>query len=576
MLDPYHATTDPVLAMAGAVEHLRLALEAGELGTWRWDIGSDSVQWDERLEALFGFSPGEYDGTLESWLARVHPDDRPDLEATIERAVESDEPYTVLHRVVLPDGEERWIEGRGQTTRDDDGNVTGTIGCAHDITDRVHAEHAQEERLADVARIAEVERLNRERLEFLLQINDALGSTTDIRQVMHRVTTAAVPRLGDWCILHILPRDGGSIPEIEAAHSDPRMLEAARRMADRIGFDPDAGFGAARVIRTGQPEYYPHVDLERLRGLGEEGRRVLSSIGLNSAIIVPLKKRGRIYGAMTFAMTNDRRDYVHDDLVLAEAIAGRIASALENLRLMAQQSEIARVLQASLLPDALPDVPHFDVAVRYTSAGEGTEVGGDFYDIFPLTGQAWGVAIGDVCGKGPAAAALTGLARHTIRASAWRGDDPRSVLARLNEAVYRSESGSFCTALFGVLTPQDRTFTAASGGHPLPVLVHPDGTAEDVGQPGMLLGAFPVARATLTQVELPAGATLVLYTDGVTDVPPPDELTPDRFREIVGRCAREAHNADHMAELIDETLDAIRPASARSDDIALLILRAVD
>src|SRR5690606_33122901 len=149
---------------------------------------------DERLESLFGFAPGEYDGTLEGWLARVHPDDRPDLEATIQRAVESDEPYTVLHRVLLPDGRERWIEGRGQQTHDDDGNVTGTIGCAHAITDRVHAEHEQEERLADVARVAEVERLNRERLEFLLQINDALGSTTEIRQVMHRVTTAAVPR----------------------------------------------------------------------------------------------------------------------------------------------------------------------------------------------------------------------------------------------------------------------------------------------------------------------------------------------------------------------------------------------
>jgi serine phosphatase RsbU (regulator of sigma subunit) len=262
-------------------------------------------------------------------------------------------------------------------------------------------------------------------------------------------------------------------------------------------------------------------------------------------------------------------------VALAEAVAGRIASSLENLQLIEKQTEIARVLQSSLLPSTLPAIDGYELAVHYSPAGEGTEVGGDFYDVFALNDRTWGFAIGDVCGKGPRAAALTALARHTIRTSAWRGDSSDGVLARLNEAVHRSEDGPFCTAIFGELDPVTSTVDMAVGGHPLPILVNADGSTETIGTPGMLLGAFEVPRTSSARVELAPGATLLLYTDGVTDLPPPDEITPAEFATLVGRCASEAADGEDMLRLIAGSLDAIRLASARSDDVALLALRRV-
>jgi serine phosphatase RsbU (regulator of sigma subunit) len=290
----------------------------------------------------------------------------------------------------------------------------------------------------------------------------------------------------------------------------------------------------------------------------------------------PIAKRGRIFGAVTFLTSGpEARTYDRNDLALAEAVAGRIASSLENLLLIEQQTEIAQVLQASLLPSTLPDIEGFDLAVRYAPAGEGTEVGGDFYDVFALGDTTWGVAIGDVCGKGPRAASITALARHTIRTTAWHDASADVVLERLNEAVYRSDEGTFCTAAFGVLEPGSATVELAIGGHPLPILVHPDGRTEQIGSPGMLLGAFDEPRISSAVVRIEPGSTLLLYTDGVTDLPPPDELTPADFAALAGRCAAAASDADHLLRLVSESLDAIRPASARVDDVALLALRRV-
>lgn len=557
------------------LEQLNLALEAGSLGTWRADLTTGRIVFDERLERIYGLAPGTFDGTVESWLAMVHPDDREQALATMSAGDPEERSFTIRLRIVWPDGTERWVDAWAQSFVDDAGQVVGNIGCARDATTEVTAQAAQEAQLARLQRVAEIERISRERVEFGIQINDALQSATSVAQIMRRVTRAAVPRLGDWCMIHVLPYEGATSAHVDAAHSDPRMIAAAERAADRMSYDLDATWGASAVIRTGEPEFFPYLNVNRIRGISDTARQLLMSMGLKSSIVVPIRSGDRIFGAITFLMTFGSRRYTEDDLLLAEAVAGRVATAIENLELTRHQVEIARVLQSSLLPSELPEIPNFEVSVCYTAAGEGTAVGGDFYDVFDLHGPAWGVAIGDVCGQGPQAAALTGLARHTIRTAAWRGESPDTVLARLNEAVYRSDTDSFCTAIFGVLDPTQRRWRAALGGHPLPILVDPDGVPRSVGRPGMLVGAFPVGRTTTLDLHLPPGSSLVLYTDGVTDIPPPDDLTPERWTEIVGRCARDASTAQDLTGLLDDAIDAIRPARARRDDIALLVLRSV-
>ena len=364
-------------------EHFGAALEAGGLGTWRWDIASGAVVWDERLEALYGLEPGTFDGSFDMYASLLHPDDRSEVMRVVQEAVDTGSSYRVEHRVIWSDGTVHWIAGVGGVTRDEHGAVTGTVGCSMDVTGRLEQER-EIQRLADVARAnAERERLQRERLEFISAINDALNDSSTIREIMANVTRTAVPRLGDWCSLHLIGSPA-TAPEVEVAHVDPAMVAYARELQERFPFDPDSPTGVAAVIRTGRTEFYPDITDEVLDALHltDELRAVVDDLALRSSITVALTKRGRVLGAMQFVSSNTARPYTDDDVKLAESVASRIAASIQNVRLQERQREIAQVLQQSLLPAVLPQVPGVDIAVRYWAAGEAVDVGGDFYDVF--------------------------------------------------------------------------------------------------------------------------------------------------------------------------------------------------
>jgi PAS domain S-box-containing protein len=557
-------------------EHFRLALQAGGLGTWRWDLASGATVWDERLEALFGLGPGEFDGSFDSYVSKLHPDDRDGVLRTVADAVESKSTYRVEHRIVWPDGTVHWIIGAGGVTLDEHGEVTGTVGCSMDVTARVE-QQLELQRLAEIAaEAAENERLQRERLEFLAEMNSALNASSTTRDVMVNVTRAAVPRLGDWCTIHVLADDGRSAPDVEVAHVDPAMVRYARELQERFPYDPDAPGGVPAVIRSGATEFYPDIsdDVIAALELDDEVRDLVAGLRLRSAIAVAMKKRGRVLGALQFVASNDSRHYTTDDVALAETLAGRVASSIENLRLHEREHDIAHTLQRSLLPDELPELPGVDTAVRYWPHGTASEVGGDFYDVFALDEPGrFAVVLGDVCGTGPAAAALTGLARHTIRDSAWHGDDHAEVLASLNRAVRRAATNSFLTCVYATLdtTGDDVGLVVANGGHPLAVHVGSDGAAE-LGAHGTLLGPVDSVDVTPVGVTLSVGDVVVFHTDGATDVPPPHDLDASGWVQLVGRAAAPGGSADQIADRIRQALEEIVPFAARHDDIALLVL----
>jgi phosphoserine phosphatase RsbU/P len=273
-------------------------------------------------------------------------------------------------------------------------------------------------------------------------------------------------------------------------------------------------------------------------------------------------------------MTKSNRTYTRDDLTLIAAVASRVASNLENRRLSEEQRSIASTLQASLLPQPLPQIPGLDLAVRYWASGDGVEVGGDFYDLFRVSDDQWAVVIGDVCGKGPGAAAVTGLVRHTIASAAWHGDDHVSVLRNLNRAILERTPDAFCTAVYGTLLPRADgwSFTYVCGGHPPPILVRADGSPLPLGRYGSLIGALPDIDVATTTALLYPGDVAVLYTDGVTDVAPPNDITDQRFGQLVARAALETSSADELTDRLQTELSSILAIDKR-DDIALMILR---
>ena len=555
---------------------LRLALDAGGLGTWQWDLGTGVTTWDPQLEELFGLAPGAFDGRFDTWTSLIHPDDVPRTLVTLDEAIATKGPYVFEHRIIRPDGTVRWLQCKGQVTLDEAGNVTGTIGCAADITAQMLAAHEREQLVEVSRRAAEHERLSRERLEFLGRLNDVLAAATNQHEVMRAVTSAAVPRLGDWCSIFVLPDGGGQLPEIEVAHVDPYMVAYIQELMERFPYDPDAPIGIPNVIRTQATEFHPVIDdaLIEAAAPDEETRAIVRALELRSSIAVPLVKRGRTLGAIQFVTSTASRGYSPDDVALAQAAGNRIASTLENLRLSAQQRLIASTLQASLLPDTLPEIPGTEIAVRYWPTGVGAEVGGDFYDVFAVDDH-WAIVMGDVCGTGPVAASVTGLARHTIRSAAWHGDDPTDVLAHLNLAVNRSGHRTFCTALYCTLVASVDAveLTVTSGGHPLPVLVRADGRASVLGRPGTLLGVLAESASSTTSHQLRAGDTVVVYTDGFTDVRPPHGLSADEFVELVAGAAASATTAEEVADRLSDALAQILSLEERDDDIAMMVLR---
>jgi sigma-B regulation protein RsbU (phosphoserine phosphatase) len=216
------------------------------------------------------------------------------------------------------------------------------------------------------------------------------------------------------------------------------------------------------------------------------------------------------------------------------------------------------------------------VAVRYRAAGELNEVGGDFYDVFETIDARFAVAVGDVCGKGAKAAAITSLARHTLRAAAMHERLPSEALLMLNEALRRQELDTdFCTVAYAQLRPTPSGEVAlllANGGHPPPLLLRATGDVGPVGRPGTLLGVVPDPRLSDTALTLAPGDSLVLYTDGVTEARTSDGMFgSERLEELVRSCA--GMRAAAIADVIERTVMDEQNGEAR-DDIAVLVLRA--
>jgi serine phosphatase RsbU (regulator of sigma subunit) len=294
---------------------------------------------------------------------------------------------------------------------------------------------------------------------------------------------------------------------------------------------------------------------------------------MRSAMTVPMTLRDRVLGAITFVSAEAARRFDAQDLALAEDLALRAAVAIDNARLYETSRAIARTLQSSLLPPHLPELPGAELAAIYRPAARGLDVGGDFYDVFNLAEDQWYLVVGDVCGKGAEAAAITALARYTIRAAAVRRRSPSAILRWLNDAMLSQDTdGRFCTIACAHLDLSHRMarLTVCCGGHPAPLVLRAGGRVEEVGSAGTLLGMVHDPELQDRTVELGPGDAVVTYTDGLTDAAAPQRTWTS---EDVGAAlaAVRGQSADMIAQHVVDA--AIGDVPSPRDDVALLALR---
>jgi serine phosphatase RsbU (regulator of sigma subunit)/PAS domain-containing protein len=461
-------------------------------------------------------------------------------------------PVTVRYRV-RETGEAGWSRIKATPLRAPDGRVTRAINVIEDITDLKQAEETQR-LLAEAGRV--------------------LAGSLDYEETLRRVAWLAVPDLADWCMVDLVGENG--LERMAVAHADPARADLAAELQGVI-VDPRGEVGPARVARTGRAELHETVDAEHARraAVNPEHHRLLSRLGVRSAASVPMTVRGQRLGVMTLSTAESGRRLGREQLVVLEELGRRAAVAVDSARLYRQRSAIARTLQSSLLPPVLPEIAGVETAALYRPAGEGTDVGGDFYDLFSVADDEWVAVIGDVCGKGAEAAAVTALARYTIRTAAVRRRSPAAILRWLNDAMLRQDvEGRFCTIAcvhLDTSRPEIRV-TVACGGHPPALLRREDGDVRDVGAPGTLLGLLPDPQLEDERAVLGVGDALVLFTDGITDARAPERmLEPQQLHDALR--AIPAGSAQRIVEQL-AALAVGKEGTPPRDDIALLALRA--
>ena len=561
-------------------ERFRAIFEHAAVGAAQVGIDGRWLRVNRRLGEIVGYEPEELLGM--TFQDITHPDDLDEDLARVRRMLEGElQTYTIEKRYLRKGGPEVWVNLTVSLVRGSSGEPAYFIAVVEDISERKKTEEERDLLLVreQLARAEAVEA--RRRLALLAAAGPALSASLDYEKTLEGITRLLVPELADWCLLDIV-EDNGSLNQLAAAHAEEEKEDLLRMLREHRQFREGDPGSTAEVLRTGQSVLLPDLPYPTFyeRALEGEHLEIILRLGPRSLMCVPLVARGRTIGVITLVSSKPDRPYGEEDLLLVEDLAYRCALAADNARLYRDRSEIARVLQRSLLPPHLPEIPGVEVGAEYLPVGETNDVGGDFYDLINTVEDGWLCAIGDVRGKGVEAASVTALARYTIRAVTLKNDRPSEVLAALNEAMLRQlPEDRFCTAACVRLEPEDAPagvgVDVSRAGHPPPLLVHSDGTVVEVGCSGRVLGVFPDAELSDTSLRLMPGEALVLYTDGVTEARSPDGefFGEGRLRQLLSSYA--GCDAVTLAARIKGVVLDFQEGYPR-DDLAVLVLRAKD
>jgi serine phosphatase RsbU (regulator of sigma subunit) len=424
-----------------------------------------------------------------------------------------------------------------------------------------------------VARDITIENRRRGAKDFLIAATRGFDASLDLAETARTIVDSAVPELAEFCVIDFVRADGW-LGDSVVAGAD---FEAAARLEEirqSVPLDPAGEHPVAQVLRAGRPMVWRDLtsaEMVQKVSQNDQHRRLMEGAGYRSAAVASLIARGRTLGALSLLHAQTDLRYDEGDLELLSDLADRAALALDNARLYRERDRIAKNLQRGLRPPEPPPIPGLEFSVIFEAAGEGIEIGGDFYDILPTSDGCW-ILVGDVAGKGSEAAAVSVALRHSVRALSHEIDQPDEVLRRANDLLLEGRTlNDFATAVLLRIRSANgvRSLDLAAAGHPAVIHLTPSGPQLLGG--GSVMGAFPDSSVKNHQAVLGDTDTLVLCTDGWLEAGPP---TAHRDPTIL------ATMADSLAalELSDITnhllLDAIKRGEGwLADDMILLAVR---
>jgi len=405
--------------------------------------------------------------------------------------------------------------------------------------------------------------------ELLAAAGGAFDRSLDPLQTMRAIAEVAVPRLAPMCAINLLGEDATVLDTVTVSQRSD-LVEPFERLRATNPVDITSAGPVARAISSREVVLSDLSEAD----LGLPEAALMSSFleqsGYRSIVVIPLIARGRILGALSFLYPHATRRHDPEHTALMRDFADRAATALYNANMYVARTNLARTLQRSLLPETLPVLEQLTLASAYHPVGEGNEVGGDFYDVFTTPLGCW-LAVGDVCGKGPEAAAVTALVRHSIRAFAFVRASPAQVLGAVNEVMLgHALAQRFATVVLARLDLASNPIKAvvAGAGHPPPILLGSEGARECPATPGTMLGVRSGSNVSDLAFELQPGSTLVLYTDGLLDAGAPRrELTPS---ELCHMLAAHTAAAPHAVVQQLERLAFSSGAGRLRDDVAIV------
>ncbi|MFD4224396.1 SpoIIE family protein phosphatase [Streptomyces griseus] len=532
--------------------HPDLSLALNRMGSFDWDLDTGLMHMDQAALDVFDLTPDEYDDRPASLSPRVPTDEAQRLDGLVSHALKSGRTnYGAYFRILRRDGTLRWTHTQGFVRRDGTGRPRRIIGIVRDAT----------QELADSTARRELDEERRQRTSLVEGTTAALAHARTVKDVIavlknsqglaHLGATSLVMGLLESGRIHLVADgpEGAYVPGTRYTRVDEQypMSEVVRTLSPRF-------IESAEDFAASYPVLWPNI----------------SHLGITSAAYMPLIAQARPIGALGL-LYRDKAGFTADERNLLMALGTSIAQSLQRAMLYEQEHDLAEGLQQAMLPRRIPSVPGAQVAVRYRSARLGRDIGGDWYDLIPLPGGRVGAVIGDVQGHDTHAAAVMGQLRIVLRAYAAEGHSPATVMARASVFLHELDTDRFATCTYAEVDLTTGVVQVVRAGHVDPLVRDVDGSCRrmpsDGGLPLGLSAEFGRLEYPVSTVELDPGQTMILFTDGLVELPGSDL---DEGMQLLTTLV--TNGPRDLQKLADQLCDAVDGRGGQ-DDVAVLLLR---